>query len=49
MDVFAEVETLNERCITLEKQHEEREAKEKENLEKVQAFADRFQFMSKMI
>ena len=47
--VFTEVDTLNQRCITLEKQHEQREFKEKENLDKVQSFTDRFQFMSCMV
>ena len=42
INVFTEVETLNKRCILLEKQHKHREHQEKENLEKVTKFAERF-------
>ena len=43
------METLNQRCLTLEKQHKTREIQEKENLEKVQEFTNRFHGMSRMI
>ena len=49
MQVFTEVDTLNQRCITLEQQHKHRELQEQHNLEKVAEFANRFQFMSRMI
>lgn len=49
MNVFTEVDTLNQRCMTLEKQHKHRELQEKQNLDKVQDFANKFQFMSRMI
>ena len=43
------METLNQRCLTLEKQHKTREIQEKENLQKVQEFTNRFHGMSRMI
>ena len=49
VETFTEVTTLNERCGHLEKQLKGREAIEQNNLGKVQAFAEKYQFMSKML
>ena len=49
MDVFADVDTMNKRCLSLEKQLKTRELQEKQNLEKMEKVAERFQFMSRMI
>ena len=49
MTVFKEVEVLQQRIVTLERQHKTREEQETANLEKVKKFAERFQFMSRML
>ena len=49
MNVFSEVDTLNKRCVMLEKQHKQREIQEKQNLDKLQQFTNKYQFMSRMV
>jgi hypothetical protein len=49
VETFTEVQTLQDRCKDYEKQLKERQDIEKNNFQKVQAFANKFAFMSKML
>ena len=49
VEAFTEVTTLKERCDQLEKTLKGREIIEQNNLNKVQAFAEKYQFMNKML
>ena len=49
VDAFSEVEQLNKLCIHLKNQHKHREVTEKENLDKVAKFTEKFQFMGNML
>ena len=48
-EAFSEVKTLNERIQILEKQHKERDLREKMNLEKFEAFSEKFTFVIRML
>ena len=48
-EAFSEVKTLNERIQILEKQHKERDLREKMNLEKFETFSEKFTFVIRML
>lgn len=48
-EVFSEVEILNKRIQTLEKQHKHRDQQEKENLDKFSKLSEKFLFVMGML